>query len=459
MTERVPRAVLVIVGIEGSIPMRRASMCLLLAVCCLTFPCALRAQAVEDSLASPWSLNQEADSWAVPEGQEGRTALMSTGSLMGIALYGWSIPALTPHRTPQQAFEMYVAGTIASTMLPWALSTRWPVTRGVATMAGNGAVRGALHGVLLYVAAGNDDSGYWGDPLRLSSDGFLNINDTDTPAGDHRLLRYALATSFAEGALGYACARYFHLTEGDAAAIGTFGDFGMVAGDAGAQWSATPEPQRDGRYVFDGHLGQEVYFPPTTNSGRRRIAFATLAGGVTGQAAGALLASRRHYSNGGATVMRTTGLLGLWAGYAAAYGRIQNPEARRRRCVDMIAGGAAGMVIGDRLAAGRRITAWSGVKVEGATLLGGVIGIGVAAEPRHQRSPGLALATSLGGAAAGFTLPYFVLTRHAPTVRDDAAGNWHLQIEPQGLLALSGLGPAAARGTAAPLVTLSCRLP
>jgi hypothetical protein len=447
---------LVSVGIEGTFPMRRLVTCLLLAACCLAASRGAYAQSPGDSLANPWTLASPEASRSVPAGQEGRTELMSMGCFMGIALYGWSIPALTPHGDVQQTFRMYVAGTVASSMLPWLASTRWPVTPGVAAMAGNGAVRGALHGALLYVA-GNGEGGVPGDPFGFPRNGDVHFSDIDTPEADRRLLRYALATSLAEASLGYACARTFRLSEDDAATIATFGDFGMIVGDAGAQWSVIP-PRRIPGYYWDEQRETFVRGARTSARARRRIAFATLAGGVTGQAAGAILASRRHYSAGGASVMRAAGLLGLWAGYGVAYGPIHNPAARRRRCAGMITGGVAGLVVGDRLAAGRPIPAGRGALVQGAALAGGALGLGLPYLYGAKPATGTVLATSVGGAVAGFAVSYRALARHAPARARDA-GAWRVQLEPGGLLALSGLVPAAAQGTSAPLVTLRCRLP
>jgi hypothetical protein len=82
--------------------------------------------------------------------QEGRGALLTTTTLLGLGFYGWGIPVALNLEADQTVAALYMLTAGGSFFVPWALTRGAVVTRGMADLAGWGATRGIVQGVVLH---------------------------------------------------------------------------------------------------------------------------------------------------------------------------------------------------------------------------------------------------------------------------------------------------------------------
>lgn len=347
---------------------------------------------------------------------EGQLPLVLGSVALGVGFYSWAIPVSFETNGTGSSSSLYLLTLSSSFFLPWMIASQSSVTYAMSNLALYGATRGIAHGALLQRALEGDVHDGW---------------------SGHPGLRWAVAGSLAEGTLGYLWARSEHMDNGTAGAITTFGDFGML--EAGCAAGAAG--------MFD-------------RSEDRGGDAAIVAGGAAGMLAGRMIAGARDYSYGDASVMRTSGMLGVLAGLTMA-DALDHGESKTANVAAMT-GGALGLVAGDRLVANRDFTAGAGVAVSMGSCAGALFGLGVAgaASGGHGESGSTYWVCSLLGAVGGYALTYSHYAPEAERAAAEGGSSWNVEVSPAGLLAALPQGGAERRSAAAPaLVSVRYRFP
>jgi hypothetical protein len=337
--------------------------------------------------------------------QEGRALLVTATTLLGLGFYGWALPYAGDVQGDQSAGGLYLLTSAASFFIPFAATDDQAVSYGMTDLALYGSTRGIVHGILVYQ---------------------LFKGSENTSQGN---VGSALAGSLAEGVGGYIWAQHSDLGAGDAQTIGTLGDFGLLEG-----------------------LGFTALADNYDHNENEAAAATMLAGSAAGIAGGALLAGKRAYSYGDASVMRNAGLLGVFA--AEMVTDWFNPEDKAYVTAAMI-GGPIGLAIGDRLVANTDFNVGQSVLVTLGMVAGATFGLGVGYLSSGANSDnGTALLTSsMIGAGLGFVGTY---RSFLPAARASRTGSsWRIELSP--LAALAAQSPRASAVTSAPLVRVSCR--
>jgi hypothetical protein len=336
--------------------------------------------------------------------QEGRGSLLATTTLLGLGFYGWGLPIALNVQNDETAVSLYMLTGGASFFVPWMLTSRATVSRGMADLAGWGATRGIVHGLVLHeLIAGPEDLDHW--------------EDTD----ERGEVALALAGSVAEGIIGYSFARGRRLEVGQAKSIGLGGDVGLGYGAGLA-------------YMVGG--------------GHRATAAGALAGSALGVVGGNRYGRLRSPTPGDVSVLLTAGLLGAYTGVTVI--EWTDTESGRLVTSAALAGGAAGLAIGDRLVTPARLTEPQARLVGLGTLAGGALGFGVAyllVGEDVERPTAYFTASSLG-ALGGFALTYRAVgSRGSPL--DSRRSGVRLDLNPLGLAAL---GTGTGELSTAPLL-------
>jgi len=330
-----------------------------------------------------------------PRDQEGRYLLLGQTTIAGLSFYGWAVPEIFGTRGTGTA-GLYLLTAAGSFFLPFALTQDQPVTFGMANLSRYGLTRGTAHGSLLhYVLTGEE-------------------------GGQRERLATAVTMSVAEGVGGYLWARNEAMTAGTANAIVTLGDAGLVGG-AGL-----------GRLISDEG---------------RVVAAMGLAGSAAGIAGGRALAARRDYTWGDADFIYTGATVGLLTGIAA--GVVTGLDNDRAYVALGMAGGAAGLLLGDRLVAQTDFSVGQAVLNRLGALAGALAGasIGVLMEDEKVAMGGAAL-----GAMGGYMLTYSALAPDARAGRGERYSRWDVGISPH---AVVGLARGSSEFDAAPMPLLN----
>jgi hypothetical protein len=274
---------------------------------------------------------------------------------------------------PRTFLGTYMLAASAAFLIP-SLATRGKtVSGGQANLAFYGATRGLYLGVLTAaVLAGN-----------------VNFNQ-----------RYqAFTTGILLGSVagvtgGYLFSGGGRVTAGQARTMAVTGDFGLGLG-FGAGFLLD----------FDGS-------DKTPDQRARRMGAMGLAGAAVGLTGGYLLGRERDNTWGDGEVMRAAGLLGAWSGFTVAN---QFQTSMKPGIALVMAGGLAGLGVGDRLVVDTDFTLGQSVLVDLAALTGALAAAGVLYlfSPVDWSERPFVLASALGG-MAGYGLAYWAL-------RDEAA--------------------------------------
>jgi len=345
--------------------------------------------------------------------QGGRAALVTSWTILGLGFYGWAVPYSFNIEDGSAALGTYMLVSGASFFGPLLLTRGQPVTWGPTNMSLYGTTRGALHGWLISEMAKPDE-------------GYLDDGQT--------AIALAMGTSVVEGIAGYAIAQGRGMSAGDVAAVEVGGDYGMLWGYLASDLAGYTNDDRD----------QD-----------QATATLTLATGVVGMFAGGMLAGRRAYSFGDVMVMRGSSYVGVLMGTALA--DVGDPSGSEPYSAGIMLGSLAGLIVGDRLVAGREFSVGEGTLVQLGGLAGGLTGLGLVALTRTDDSSPYWFGTALGG-AAGYAFTYRGLAGKA-TARASKATSWRFQLAPEGLLAALNRAPTGrtARSLSPPpLVRLTC---
>ncbi|CAN5627680.1 hypothetical protein BH23GEM6_BH23GEM6_03690 [soil metagenome] len=334
-----------------------------------------------------------------PQDQEGRYLLLGQTTIAGLSFYGWAVPEIVG-ATGTGTAGLYLLTAAASFFVPFALTHDQPVTFGMANLSRYGVTRGTFHGSLLHYAIAGD-------------------------GGYRERLAAGVSMSIAEGVGGYLWARNEVMTAGTANAIVTFGDAGL-AGGAGL-----------GRLVSDEG---------------RVVAAMGVAGSAAGILGGRAMAARRDYTWGDADFIYTGATVGLLSGLAM--GVIASADDDRVYVALGMAGGAAGLLLGDRLVAETDFSVGQAVLNRLGSLAGGLAGasIGVLMEDEKVAIGGAAL-----GAIGGYMLTYSALAPDARAGRGERFSRFDVNVSPHALMGFSR-GFTGTAGSPMPLINVNYRL-
>ena len=176
-----------------------------------------------------------------------------------------------------------------------------------------------------------------------------------------------------------------------------------------------------------------------------------LSGTVAGTVGGAVLAGRRGFSFGDASVMRNAGVLGVLVSEMVV--DWFHPEDNAYITAAMV-GGLVGLAGGDRLVADTEFTVSQSVLVTLGLVAGGALGLGVGYISSSNDNGTLLLTSSAIGATIGFAGTYASFRN---TARARRVGQSFLRLELSPLAAMAAAGRAPATLADAPLLRLSAR--
>ncbi len=305
--------------------------------------------------------------------RDGRYVLLGSVSLLGLGLYGPTLPVLAEPGSGQAAVGLYMLGAGGSFFAAYLATRDAPVSWGTTEAWVHGSTRGILHGLGVLVLVGGDDN------------------------NEKAILAGMSVGSLLEGTASAIWASSTNASAGLASAMSLGSD---ATGLVGMGLALTA-------------VGGDI-------SGRQ-LAAAGLLGSGAGYVLGHLYGAHRTPTWGDGEVLRAAGMLGA---YAAAVplvlGDVDNDHVFAGA---LVAGGVAGLALGDRLLAGRDFSPGQGVMVELSTLAGSLVGAGlgymVAPDDAVSDTADKVLATSaLLGGAAGFALAYLGLDTKVAPKRD-----------------------------------------
>lgn len=319
--------------------------------------------------------------------RSGRYVLLATSTAAGLGFYGWAVPYALDIEDEKGQVGLYMLVSAASFFGPWLWSADRPVTLGMANGAFWGASRGIVHGIGLHrIVAGEQPESF---TCPIGDFRCFERVEEERESWARGRVATALVASLGEGIGALAWAKAARATAGDAHLVGVASDFGAVAAVALGVLAGSDDLDASAYWGF------------------------SLAGAAAGAGGGVALRSRRDYSWGDVEVFRAAGLLGAYTGIAAA--DIVSSNEERLLAGLALAGGTAGLILGDRLVRDRDIGAGQGLLVDLGTIAGGLLGLGVAVlvSDESSSSETIFLALSTLGAWSGFAATYGSLDERA----------------------------------------------
>jgi len=303
-------------------------------------------------------------------GREGRYAFLASTALLGLGLYGPTLPLAADVDEVRTFIGLYMLAAGGTFFGSYLIARDRPITWGVTDAWIHGATRGGWHGYALLTLARGDwnDESEPGDP------------EPDESPRDE-LASVALG-SLAEGTAAALLAHYAGASPGLTNAMTKASDFGSLAA-----------------------LGLTATVADDLSP--RAIAGSTLLGGAVGYGLGYAYAQRRALTWGDSEALRAATLVGV----SVAASTILIGEIDDTRAVGglLTAGGITGLVLGDVLLRGRDFSPGQGVVTELSTLAGGLVGAGLGylVSPDDGDAQTILISAGLSlGVVAGFAVPY-----------------------------------------------------
>ena len=353
-----------------------------------------------------------------------RLALLGTSTALGLGLYGWTVPGVLGVEANKSAgafVGVYMLTAAGSFILPQLLiSDR--VSPGQANLAFYGGTRGIWQGVLVgALLAGELDPDHhwrgWEASMLLGSLGGL--------IG------------------GYHLARATDMTAGEARTMAAVGDLGLAMGfGAGFLLRFDGEPLV---CPVDSENPGCFGFNPQADSQARKMAAAGLLGSGLGLVGGYVLGKHRDHTWGDGEVLRGATLLGIWSawGLVEAGGTTVSLD-NRPFTASLMAGGALGLLAGDRLVRRTDFSVGQAILVDLGTISGGLVGAGatwlIAGDDAERP---FVIASALG-AIGGFAWTYWMF-RDRP---EGPAARSLSRLSRRGLAVIPTAGSQGHRGLA-----------
>ncbi len=303
--------------------------------------------------------------------QEGRSKLLIGSTTLGLAYYGWALPAAMDVQDAKVAVALYMLTSAAGFYLPFSLTGKIPVTDAAATLSLYGGSRGIWHGISLMEVLQKNPPG-----RAMMASGFL----------------VGMSEMFA----GFHLANKLNLTTGAAEMMTIGGDFGIALG-LGISHLADFTEHENGRAIFSSML----------------------IGSGLGLRAGKWLADQQPYTRGDAYVLETAGLLGIYVPLAVV--DLFKPDNGKVYTAAAITGGFLGVGLGQKLVLGKDFTTSQASYISLSTLAGGLLGAGVAylisTDENEALNQTLYLGCSSIGATIGFGTMYQAFAKKAIPVK------------------------------------------
>ncbi len=293
----------------------------------------------------------------VVDEDDGRSSFLVTTTVLGLN-YGWMVPFALDVDDTKSFVGLYLLAAAGRFTVPFLLTRRDQITRGMSTLGSTGSYLGFAHGAVVYsLLAGQDGA--------------------DSLAGTRALVGTMLAGSIVEGALGYWWAQENDTSPGQASSIAFGSAWGFGYGAVGQLLLSGDEPP------FRSTMG------------------ALLTGSVGGVLGGYYYDKLRKPSEGDSRLMSFSGLLG--AGLAAVPLVLGEVEDARTIAGSLLIGASLGLYAGDLLTKDQTYSrGQSGVMMLGS-LAGGLVGAGGAfmVSPDDGNTGKWVIAGSSFGAIAG----------------------------------------------------------
>jgi hypothetical protein len=276
-----------------------------------------------------------------------RAPVVGTTTLLGLALWGWTLPTALGLQSGEQGrafLGLYMVTAAASFLVPYHITSDHPPNASEMNAIFYAGTRGALGGLLL---------------------SNLFFGRAGGEVDDHER---AFAASLLLGSVGGAVAGallpgQLDLSPGDVRTIAALGDYGTFAGFALGHIFGLDEIGRDDD-------------PGALDTRTRTTAAAALAGSLLGLAGGHLLSLQRTNTWGDGEVMRGSGALGVLAGATIAVALEQEDNDDVLLGL-MVAGGGLGLAGGDLLVRDTSYSPGEGLVVDLALATGALGGAGL----------------------------------------------------------------------------------
>ena len=300
---------------------------------------------------------------------DARAPFLVATTLAGVGFYSWGVP-LGANLEGKSAVGVGMLCAGAAFAVPYAISSQVHVTPGMAHLSSTGLTRGAATGAIVHrIATGPQGN----------SDGAVAV---------------AAVGSVAEAALGFECARRFHLDPGHAHLIEAGGDLGLLAG---IETELAFQIGRDDEVNVDG-------VPVSSGPDRSTEYVTVLAGKYVGHALGALYGMHAGATWGDAEVFRTASLLcqvtalTLWD---------QGTDNEDTIAGAVFGASIVGPYLGHRLTRGTDFRATPAILIDLSSIAGGALGLAgvfllAQGDPKHEQY----FLAGTTGALAGFGLSY-----------------------------------------------------
>jgi hypothetical protein len=320
----------------------------------------------------------------VPESvldQEGRTKLIVGITTLSLGYYGWAIPVAFEVDDSKLAVALYMLTGGAGFFFPFSITKDIAVTDAAATLSIYGGYRGIVHGIALANVFSKDPS-------------------------SKAVILSGMVASIVEGICGFHIANSSNMSAGTAEVIGTGGDFGIGYGLGIAHLADLEDQAVWGSILLSSGAGLFV---------------------------GNSLAKSQPYTRGDAYVLSTAGLLGAYIPLAIV--DIAEGEDKAYSTASMV-GATIGLWAGHSLVKGKDFTTGQGRLVGLGTMVGGLVGSGLAYLMSSDNDNSVLFLTSSAiGASGGFWIMYNSFAEKAQATKEGLS--WNFNIEPAGLLALT----------------------
>lgn len=315
-----------------------------------------------DSLRAPFDRYLASRRQGGGYNHSGRGELIFDSIVLSIVLYGPSAPVVLDVRGSRPGVAAYMLTSSAGFYVPYRLTRHRDVTHAHRQLTQYGATRGFISGfVLKHLVMGG--------------------------GGYRANFRFANGASVAGALAGFHAVSSRGYSRGQSELVGVMGDFGLATGGCLA--------------TVIGWYGDD-----TERAGDALV----LASAGTGLWLGQRLGRYRHYTRGDAYVLRAGGVAGAIA--TLPFVDAAGTDGERAVNAAMAAGGAAGVILTDRIMASRDFTFGDGLIVSAGEIAGALLCMGLTyLADTGDNFDSLAYTTAAAvGSSGGFALTFRMLT-------------------------------------------------
>jgi hypothetical protein len=359
------------------------------------------SEAGKDSLIS--AISERVDKYAPNSrlDQSGKTLLLSANTLMGLYYYGPVTSLLLDGDSPESLpASALVAGGVGF-LLPYLLTNNKEITEAEAYSSFYFQSRGIAYGWALPYLFVKAESGYPGAAV-------------------------SLATSLAGAVAGYKIAKDKNLTTEHVLTMGVYGDYGILNGISAAHWLG----------AFDSKYADHL------------VPLTFLASSTAGLIIGNHIAKKGYYTQGDASVLGSTAMLGAYLPAATLLAFAPDSDDGKIYTLAASIGSIGGLYIGDKIAQKYDFSNRQGVIISLAELAGGLAGFGVGSLIEYGEPTGISAISAGLGALAG--LFFMTKTFTKDKNQEDKNLSFKVNFNPMGLASVKS-------NYATPMVNASIR--